>query len=217
MSGYSSPKFVLCIVFDKKWVGRFFYKLIWSPWLTECHTHISIKRLGAYVWVWWDGLRNAEKILFDKTEVISLHRDKLYAGLPDFSCGTIYQKQGKCTKWPQQIRNIPKDRKIEPMSIKYVCQHQPLQDPPKFTQSGIFGMKIYHLATLVVCSNGDSHFYLLPVTYAVIKARVTRLGEFSPNGWLLTLGSFIKIEEVDHILWIHFFTVGGFAIMLTRW
>jgi hypothetical protein len=25
-----------------------------------------------------------------------------------------------------------------------------LQGPPKFTQSGIFGLKIYHLATLVV-------------------------------------------------------------------
>jgi hypothetical protein len=27
-------------------------------------------------------------------------------------------------------------------------QHHPLQDPPKFTQIGIFGLKIYHLATL---------------------------------------------------------------------
>jgi hypothetical protein len=30
--------------------------------------------------------------------------------------------------------------------IKY--QHYPLQDPPKYTQIGIFGMQIYHLATL---------------------------------------------------------------------
>jgi hypothetical protein len=29
-------------------------------------------------------------------------------------------------------------------------QHLPLQDPPKFTQNGIFGLKIYHLATLLV-------------------------------------------------------------------
>jgi hypothetical protein len=27
-------------------------------------------------------------------------------------------------------------------------QHLPLQGPPKFTQIGIFGLKIYHLATL---------------------------------------------------------------------
>jgi hypothetical protein len=33
--------------------------------------------------------------------------------------------------------------------IKYVYQHLPLQDPPKFTQIGILGLKIYHLASLV--------------------------------------------------------------------
>jgi hypothetical protein len=39
------------------------------------------------------------------------------------------------------------------MAVKYVCgkiyQHLSLQDTPKFTQIGIFGFKIYHLATLV--------------------------------------------------------------------
>jgi hypothetical protein len=35
------------------------------------------------------------------------------------------------------------------MAIKYVYQHLPLQDPPKFTQNGLFGLKICHLATLV--------------------------------------------------------------------
>jgi hypothetical protein len=65
------------------------------------------------------------------------------SGLPDFS-------------W----RNIPKRGKIYPMSTKYtkwsqnrqnghkIYQHRPLQDPPKFTRIGIFGLKIYHLATL---------------------------------------------------------------------
>jgi hypothetical protein len=28
-------------------------------------------------------------------------------------------------------------------------QKRPLQDPPKFTQIGILGLKIYHLATLL--------------------------------------------------------------------
>jgi hypothetical protein len=45
----------------------------------------------------------------------------------------IYQMAIKHTKWPQ---NIPND------------QHFPLKDNPNFTQSGIFGLKIYHLATL---------------------------------------------------------------------
>jgi hypothetical protein len=32
---------------------------------------------------------------------------------------------------------------------KMIYQHLPLKDPTKFTQIGIFGLKIYHLATLV--------------------------------------------------------------------
>jgi hypothetical protein len=38
------------------------------------------------------------------------------------------------TEWPQNRPNV---------------QHLSLQDPPKFTQIGIFGMKVYHLATLL--------------------------------------------------------------------
>jgi hypothetical protein len=34
------------------------------------------------------------------------------------------------------------------MAIKYVYQHRPLKDPPKFTQIGIFGLKICRLATV---------------------------------------------------------------------
>jgi hypothetical protein len=36
-------------------------------------------------------------------------------------------------------------------------------------------------------------------------ARVTRLGEFSPNGRLFTMGSFLKIAEVAHIFRGYFF------------
>jgi hypothetical protein len=39
------------------------------------------------------------------------------------------------TKWPQ---NTQSDRKTDKMTIKYVYQHLPLQDPPKFTQTGNF-------------------------------------------------------------------------------
>jgi hypothetical protein len=30
-----------------------------------------------------------------------------------------------------------------------IYRHLPLQDPPRFTQIGVWGLKIYHLATLV--------------------------------------------------------------------
>jgi hypothetical protein len=63
----------------------------------------------------------------------------------------------KYTKWPQ---NIPNGHKIYQMATKYTkCPndrpkghkmhtHVPFQDPPKFTQFRIFGLKICHLATL---------------------------------------------------------------------
>jgi hypothetical protein len=67
--------------------------------------------------------------------------------LPDFSCYNIpkqekiYQMAIKYTNWPG-------------MEIEYVYPHLPLQDPPKFTQIWIFGLKVYHLATLVVTHDG---------------------------------------------------------------
>jgi hypothetical protein len=35
------------------------------------------------------------------------------------------------------------------MAIKYIDIRYPVQRPPKFTQIGIFGLKINHLATLI--------------------------------------------------------------------
>jgi hypothetical protein len=42
---------------------------------------------------------------------------------------------------------------IDQMVIKYLYQHLPLQDSPKFIQIGIFGSEICHLATLVYLMN----------------------------------------------------------------
>jgi hypothetical protein len=39
--------------------------------------------------------------------------------------------------------------KMDRMATKYMYQHLPLQDHPKFPQIGIFDMKIYHLAALL--------------------------------------------------------------------
>jgi hypothetical protein len=49
----------------------------------------------------------------------------------------MYQVAIKYTKWPK------------------IYQHLPLQDPPKFSQNGIFGMKIFHLATPDVVATDD--------------------------------------------------------------
>jgi hypothetical protein len=48
----------------------------------------------------------------------------------------IYQMSTRCAKWPLHRLN---DHKLD----KYL----PLQDPPKFTQIVIFGLKTNHLAT----------------------------------------------------------------------
>jgi hypothetical protein len=50
----------------------------------------------------------------------------------------MYQMTTKCTKRPSNIRNGHK-----------IYQHLPIQGPPKYNKIGTFGLKIYHLATLV--------------------------------------------------------------------
>jgi hypothetical protein len=64
----------------------------------------------------------------------------------------------------QNVKYIPNYHELYQMSIKYnkrlgpfyngpsfhkIYPHLPLQDPPKFTQTGIFGLKTNHLATLL--------------------------------------------------------------------
>jgi hypothetical protein len=63
----------------------------------------------------------------------------------------MYQMATKYTKWPQ---NIPKK---DQMVIEYIYQHLQLDEPPNFTQIGIFGLKICHLATLIFSIDGTSN------------------------------------------------------------
>jgi hypothetical protein len=41
------------------------------------------------------------------------------------------------------------------MAIKYVYLHCPFQGPLKYIQTGIFDMKIYHLATLAATAAAE--------------------------------------------------------------
>jgi hypothetical protein len=58
----------------------------------------------------------------------------------------------------QNGKTVPNDHKLYQMAIMYIDtpnSHKiyilfPLQVPPKYTQIGIFGMKINHLATLAL-------------------------------------------------------------------
>jgi hypothetical protein len=73
----------------------------------------------------------------------SVFCDKFGSGLPDLSWdnlpnrGKMYQITTIYTKWQQ---NIPKRTKTLPNGHK-IYQYLTLHDPPKFTQTGIFGLK----------------------------------------------------------------------------
>jgi hypothetical protein len=57
---------------------------------------------------------------------------------------------GKCTKPPLNYQQAIKYNQYIPNGRK-IYQHLPFQGPPICIQIGIFGLKIYHLATLVLC------------------------------------------------------------------
>jgi hypothetical protein len=73
--------------------------------------------------------------------------------------------------------NVPNYHKLCQMSIKYnkrpqngrsvrkVYQHLQLQDPPKFTQIWIFGLKTNHLATLVLNQPFSIIYFYDSITY----------------------------------------------------
>jgi hypothetical protein len=44
-------------------------------------------------------------------------------------------------------------------SVHKIFRHLPLQDPPKFTQIWIFGLKTNHLATLAICPKDVFFFF----------------------------------------------------------
>jgi hypothetical protein len=69
-------------------------------------------------------------------------------GLPDFSSHNIPKQEKICQ---HDHKNIYNGHKIGHYNIPNghkIYSHLSWQDPPKFTQIGIFGFKIYHLTTL---------------------------------------------------------------------
>jgi hypothetical protein len=75
--------------------------------------------------------------------------------------GTIYQNGERyqiTTKYSKRPENRSNGSKICRPHVNKLYQHLPLQGTPKCTQSGIFGLKINHLATL-----------FLQMTFATIR------------------------------------------------
>jgi hypothetical protein len=61
-------------------------------------------------------------------------------------------KINKITNNYQRSYIVPNRSKIHIPNGHETCQLFPFQGPPEFAQSGIFGMKINHLATLILTS-----------------------------------------------------------------
>jgi hypothetical protein len=66
-------------------------------------------------------------------------------------------------------------------SVLKIYQHLPLQDPPKFTQIVILGLKIYHLATLVLSKIVHFCEFLTSKRRASVWRRVARCYVFEPK------------------------------------
>jgi hypothetical protein len=134
------------------------------------------------------------------------------AGLPDFTWHNLPKRENypttiKQTKWQQNILN---SNKICQMATKYIKwqqnvpngQHLPFQDPPKFTQIWIFGLKIYCLATLLHSSLRLELLKLFTFSFAGIFAannkstKMSTIG-FIPRatGWVSNIEILLYIEE----------------------
>jgi hypothetical protein len=79
-----------------------------------------------------------------------------------------------------------------------------LQDPPKFTQIGIFGLKTNHLATQFWVSLFNLEaMSAYSSAWLVLINRVTRLGEFSPIGRHISVGIFYRISSNNWACFFH--------------
>jgi hypothetical protein len=87
--------------------------------------------------IWIDGFDKAKE---EEGRSSDLECSK--SGLPDFSWYNTPKRKNiqNDPKYTLLLLNIPNGR--------IIYQHLPLHDPPKYNQIGIFGLKIYHLATL---------------------------------------------------------------------
>jgi hypothetical protein len=78
-------------------------------------------------------------------------------------CKIFLQQHTKTGKNYQITMKYTKGPKIYQMTINIPNGHEILQDPPKSTQIWMFGLKIYHLATLV-CMDIFKTFFDISVT-----------------------------------------------------
>jgi hypothetical protein len=71
-----------------------------------------------------------------------------------------------------------------------IHQHFPSKCPPKYAQIGLFGMKIYHLATLVPFSIYRFYFGLRTLTGSIFRNLFSAKNDFPPNFQIFKFSNF---------------------------
>jgi hypothetical protein len=102
-------------------------------------------------------------------------------------------------KMYQRVIKTPKGQLIFQMALKSIYQHFPIKGHQKLTQTGIFGLKIKHLAILGPMTRWTHfHQHSLPEAVKLLlpkpASRVTRFGELTPFGRFFYPGHFWKIK-----------------------
>jgi hypothetical protein len=105
----------------------------------------------------------------------------------------LYQTAITFSKWPL---NIPHGHKI--------YQHFPFQCSPKFTQIGIFGLKLNHLATLLQERVKDYHSY---------NRTRSRLEKVFTSQLLLLITQQKNLEETFGFSREHLYSTGSFRLI----
>jgi hypothetical protein len=100
--------------------------------------------------------QNCQFILCFKTFLRSW---PLWSGLPDSSWHNLpkWEKVPNCPKNTKLPQNIPNVYKLYQMAVIYSKWPKIV---PKFTQIGIFGLKLYHLATLLLVGYKSAIFMI---------------------------------------------------------
>jgi hypothetical protein len=141
----------------------------WPGGIQDKYIYICIS-----AWGWWNA-----------TVSYPTSKDKdvctYIPGLPDFS----WHNMPKRGKWYHIATTLPNGRKIHELAVLYskwtkIFQPFPIQGPPKFTQIGIFSLKIYHLATLLQTQR-VTHFYRS--TYSEVKGCLIYFTSTYVGGW----------------------------------
>jgi hypothetical protein len=131
--------FTLLAILQKNHFGRFFHKLVWPP----CSQWTSFVLMPVESTPENGSFPTGENLFIvhlfcDDVRRLGSRVARLFL-VKNTQTGENIPNYHELYKMSIKYNNRPKNGQV---SIKYRYQHLPLQVPPKFTQIGIFGLKI---------------------------------------------------------------------------